>query len=67
MARTPKQKTIHDINRIDEARLALCHARDLLAEAGAKNAADYVRRAIKSAEGARRHADAVRGRAARGI
>lgn len=35
----------------------LRHARNILARAGADKAADKVRRALKSAEGASRHAD----------
>lgn len=34
-------------------------ARDWLRAAGAKNAADYVARALKSAEGAKRHAERI--------
>lgn len=40
-------------------------ARDALKIAGAKKAAAYVRRAIKSAEGALRHADRIYGEALR--
>jgi hypothetical protein len=42
---------------IKSARHALRFARDRLREAGADKAADYVARALKSAEGAQRHAD----------
>ena len=45
----------------DAALLYLSHARDYLREAGATKALEAVRKAISSAEGARRHA---RGRAA---
>lgn len=42
---------------VAKAIATLKSARDLLAIAGAGNAADYVRRALKSAEGAKRHAN----------
>lgn len=41
---------------ITQARVALMFARDRLRAAGCKKAADYVARALKSAEGAERHA-----------
>lgn len=41
---------------VDKALLLLKEARDLLVEAEAPRATDAVRRALKSAEGARRHA-----------
>jgi hypothetical protein len=41
--------------KIGEAISTLKHARDLLREAKADKAADYVARALKSAEGAHRH------------
>jgi hypothetical protein len=41
---------------ITQARLALMAARDHLRAAGCKRAADYAARALKSAEGAERHA-----------
>jgi hypothetical protein len=43
--------------KINAALLALRTARDALAAAGATRAADYTRRALKSAEGAKRHAE----------
>lgn len=42
---------------IDNALLHLRYARKQLRECGCKRAADYVARALKSAEGAHRHAD----------
>jgi len=45
-----------DLTEIRAAIAKLREARDLLAHAGAKRAAEYVRRALKSAEGAERHA-----------
>jgi hypothetical protein len=42
---------------IDVALLSLRTARDCLAKAGAKRAAEAVRNTLKSAEGARRHAE----------
>lgn len=50
-------------NAIAEAVVHLQVARDLLAAAGAVRAADKVRRAIKSAGGAERHAVGVEARA----
>lgn len=44
-----------DISRVKEAVVILREARALLVLAGATRAADKVRRALKSAEGARRH------------
>lgn len=47
---------------ISEALDALREARRYLRGVGSKNAADYVARAIKSAEGALRHAEHCRAR-----
>jgi hypothetical protein len=47
---------------IKNALADLRSARDLLRDAGCKNAADYVARAMKSAEGALRHAESWRHR-----
>ncbi|HQR54236.1 MAG TPA: hypothetical protein PLZ79_13290 [Burkholderiales bacterium] len=44
---------------IDVAILSLRSARDCLAKAGAKKAAESVRRTLKSVEGARRHAECL--------
>lgn len=55
----PKKPTMHPRARehaIANASVHLFHARRLLVEAEANNAADAVRRAIKSTEGALRHA-----------
>jgi hypothetical protein len=45
-----------DLNRIREACASLRNIRATLHSAGAHRAADYVQRALKSAEGAERHA-----------
>jgi hypothetical protein len=50
----------HIPQRAADIQAALCHlrlARDILATAHAPRSADYVRRALKSAEGALRHAE----------
>ncbi len=52
-----------DHGRILEARAALARARQLLRAAGAPRAEQAVARAMKSAEGALRHADHRRVRA----
>lgn len=57
MARTLKPITASERREIDAAIVDLRRARDLLRQAGATQAAKYVARALKSAEGARRHAD----------
>lgn len=44
---------------IDVALLSLRTARDCLAKAGARKAAQAVREALKSTEGARRHAECL--------
>ena len=49
-----------DFERICHALDCLRDARDMLRDVRAKNAADYVARAIKSVEGARRHAERIR-------
>ena len=46
-----------DVDLISMAIARLHIARAFLRSAGAKNAADYVARALKSAEGAQRHAE----------
>ena len=51
-----------DLMRIDQAIEDLKSARELLKRAGASNAVDMVRRALKSAEGAGRHAQGLRAR-----
>jgi hypothetical protein len=53
-----------DIERITRSVALLREARSLLVEADAGLAAAKVRRAIKSAEGAQRHAERIAGRAA---
>lgn len=50
--------------RIEQAIECLRHARRLLRKAGCKRAAQRVRGALKSAEGAHRHAENINGRAA---
>jgi len=45
--------------RIEDAIIFLRPARNAMREAGASRAANYVARAIKSADGARRHAAGV--------
>lgn len=49
-----------DFQTICRSIVVLREVRDALIEAGAEKSADYVRRAIKSAEGARRHAERCR-------
>jgi hypothetical protein len=44
-----------DLERVEGAIIQLRQARDLLHKAGATKALEKVRRALKSAEGARRH------------
>lgn len=64
--RNPKTRrraaTDFDVERIHVAVQSLKMARNDLREAGAHHAAEYVARAIKSAEGAQRHAFGVAGR-----
>lgn len=62
MARKLRAITRDELNRIGVACRMLEDARDSLAGAGAKRAADYVRRALKSARGAERHAIRIVGR-----
>ncbi len=52
-----KPMTYAEARKVVDAIAALRTARDLLAGSGSDRAADAVRRAIKSAEGAKRHAD----------
>lgn len=48
---------LHDRPRVIQMAIGeLAEARDMLRGCGSKNAADYVARAMKSAEGALRHA-----------
>lgn len=54
-------------NDIAQAIAMLREARKLLRGAGAKRAADYVARSIKSSDGARRHAEGRRFAAERNI
>ena len=48
-----------DLQKIELAMQQLREARDLLSSAGAKKARDYVAAALKSAEGAWRHASRI--------
>lgn len=60
MARPRRKHSERDVALIDRAIGHLGEARKFLADAGAKRAADAVRRALKSAQGADRHARARR-------
>ncbi len=51
------------LQRIELAARLIRTARSHLREAGANNAADYVQRALKSVEGAKRHANRLAGEA----
>jgi Xaa-Pro aminopeptidase len=55
----PRTVSDADIVEINRALIHLRAARDMLTRAGARNAADAARRAMKSAEGARRHVEGV--------
>jgi hypothetical protein len=59
MKRASRRTRADDLARIDCAIAKLREARDLLREAGAVKATAYVRGALKSAEGARRHAESL--------
>lgn len=56
MPRPLRQTTLRDVMEINTAIAQLRGVRDRLVLAGATQAAKYVRRALKSAEGAHRHA-----------
>lgn len=59
MARKPREVTPRQLECIACAISRLQVAREFLCDAGACNAAAYVARAIKSAEGAKRHAEGL--------
>lgn len=52
-----RQTTEADLLAINQGIRLLRQARDRFKTAGARKAAEYVRKAIKSGEGARRHAE----------
>jgi len=54
--------TLADVDTIQKAVEALKFARNRLRSVGARKSADYVGRALKSAEGALRHAEGVTAR-----
>jgi hypothetical protein len=59
ITKAKRRATIAAADQPAEIQIAInrmCEARDILRACGAKNAADYVARALKSAEGAYRHA-----------
>lgn len=57
MSRAVQPITAQQLTQIEAAVSRLREARGLLRDAGANRAADYVARALKSAEGAQRHAE----------
>lgn len=61
---TPLQAAMYRRNRARDAAKYLRLARACLVDGGCESAADYVRRALKSAEGAERHATRLIGEAA---
>lgn len=54
--RTLRTVTLDQVSQIEWGIFTLKQARSMLRKAGAKQAAKYVARSIKSAEGAQRHA-----------
>jgi len=62
----PRKVTVEDMRSIREAIFLLLAAKALLRRAGARKAAAYAGRAVKSAGGAYRHADRIKERGPRG-